>query len=68
MTTITPDNDKLRELDQDLQRAWSEYYDRLQDLSGDAYEQVELQSWETLQNELRRIERRRRLLTVASSR
>ncbi len=68
MTTITPDNDRLRLLDEDLQRAWNEYYDRVQDLTGDAYERAELESWGTLQDELRRIERRRRLLTVATNR
>ena len=67
MTTIAPDTEKLRELDEDERRAWNEYYDNIQDLTGEQYEQVELESWDTLQGELRRIERRRRLLTVSSS-
>jgi hypothetical protein len=68
VATITPDDDKLRELDQDLQRAWTDYYDSVQDLTGEAYEQVEAESWDVLQGELRRIERRRRLLTVVTTR
>jgi hypothetical protein len=67
MTTIAPDTEKLRELDEDERRAWTEYYDNIQDLTGEQYEQVELESWDTLQGELRRIERRRRLLSVANS-
>lgn len=67
MTTIAPDTEKLRELDEDERRAWTEYYDNIQDLTGEQYEQVELESWDTLQGELRRIERRRRLLSVSSS-
>jgi hypothetical protein len=67
VTTIAPDTEKLRELDEDERRAWNEYYDNIQDLTGEQYEQVELESWDTLQGELRRIERRRRLLTVSSS-
>ena len=67
MATIAPDTEKLRELDEDERRAWNEYYDHIQDLTGEQYEQVELESWDALQGELRRIERRRRLLSVSSS-
>jgi hypothetical protein len=67
VTTIAPDTEKLRELDEDERRAWNEYYDNIQDLTGEQYELVELESWDTLQGELRRIERRRRLLSVSSS-
>lgn len=67
MPTIAPDNDKLRELDDEMRRAWNEYYDRVQELTGQEYEQVELESWDTLQGELSRIDRRRRLLSVSSS-
>ena len=67
MTTIAADTEKLRELDEDERRAWTEYYDNIQDLTGEQYEQVELESWDTLQGELRRIERRRRLLNVSNS-
>jgi hypothetical protein len=68
VSAIAGSIDKLRELDQDRQRAWNEYYGSLRDLAGDEYEQVELEAWDSLQGELRRIERRRRLLTVAASR
>jgi hypothetical protein len=67
VTTIAPDTEKLRELDEDERRAWTEYYDNIQELTGEQYELVELESWETLEGELRRIERRRRLLNVANS-
>lgn len=67
MTTIAPDTEKLRELDEDERRAWTEYYDNIQDLTGEQYEQVEMESWDALQGELRRIERRRRLLNVSNS-
>jgi hypothetical protein len=67
VATIAPDTEKLRELDEDERRAWNEYYDNIQDLTGEQYEQVELESWDALQGELRRIERRRRLLIVSSS-
>ena len=67
MPTIAPDNEKQRELDDEMRRAWNEYYDTLQDLTGQEYEQVELDSWDTLQGELDRIDRRRRLLSVSSS-
>jgi hypothetical protein len=61
---IAPDTEKLRELDDEKRRAWNDYYDNVQDLTGEEYEQVELESWDALQGELRRIERRRRLLSV----
>lgn len=67
MTTIAPDTEKLRELDEDERRAWTEYYDDIQELTGAEYEQVELESWDALQGELRRIERRRRLLNAPSA-
>ena len=64
METIAPDTEKLRELDDDTRRAWNDYYDNVQELTGSEYEQVEGESWDALQGELRRIERRRRLLNV----
>lgn len=67
VTTIAPDTEKLRELDDDMRRAWNEYYDNIQELTGEEYERVEAQSWDTLQGELRRIERRRRLLSVSTT-
>lgn len=67
MNTVAPDTEKLRELDDDERRAWNEYYDNVQELTGEEYERVELESWDALQGELRRIDRRRRLLSVANS-
>jgi hypothetical protein len=66
VATIAPDIEKLRELDDDVRRAWHDYYDHIQDLTGAEYEQVELEAWDTLQSELSRIERRRRLLSVTN--
>jgi hypothetical protein len=66
VSTVAPDSEKLRELDQDLAHAWQDYYSRVQDLTGEAYEQAEAEAWEALQGQLRRIERRRRLLSVAN--
>jgi hypothetical protein len=43
------------------------YNDRLRDLAGDEYERVENDSWTELQRELRRLERRRALLTQNST-
>ena len=64
VTTIAPDTEKLRELDDETRRAWNEYYDNVQELTGEEYELVEVESWDALQGELRRIERRRNLLSV----
>lgn len=64
MNTIAPDTDKQREFDDDERRAWNEYYDNIQELTGLEYEQVELEAWDTLQDELRRIEHGRRLLSA----
>lgn len=63
VTTIAHDDEKLRELDADTRRAWSTYSERLRELSGEEYELAEGESWVELQTELRRLERRRRLLT-----
>jgi hypothetical protein len=43
------------------------YSDRLRDLDGEEYERVENDSWTELQRELRRLERRRALLTQNST-
>jgi hypothetical protein len=60
---IAPNSEQNRELDDDTRRAWSAYSERLRELSGDEYERAERESWAKLQNELRRVERRRRSLT-----
>ena len=67
MTAVAHDDEKLRELDADTRRAWSAYSQRLRELSGDEYERAEDESWEELQSELRRLERRRRTLTASST-
>jgi hypothetical protein len=66
VTTIAHDADKLREIDADTRRAWSAYSDRLRELSGEEYEHAEDESWEELQIELSRLERRRRTLDQAA--
>jgi hypothetical protein len=67
VTTIAFDVDRLRELDAGTQEAWRSYRDRLRDLSGDEYERVEVESWDGLQRELRRIARRRKTLIAKSA-
>lgn len=67
MTAIAPDSDQLRRLDDDTRRAWAAYSERLRELSGDAYELAERESWAKLQSELRRVERRRRSLSESST-
>ncbi len=67
MTAIAPDVDKLRKLDDDTRRAWTAYSERLRELSGEEYEQVEHESWTKLQSDLRRVERRRRSLYESST-
>ncbi len=62
MTAIAQDTEKLRELDDGTRRAWKAYSARLQGLSGEEYERTEHESWAELQQELRRLERQRRLL------
>jgi hypothetical protein len=67
VAAIAHDADKLAELDADTRRAWGDYSDRLRELSGEEYERAESESWAKLQNELRRLERRRRTLTQSST-
>lgn len=66
MTIIAPDPEKIRELDARTRRAWSAYSRRLRDLSGAEYERVEGESWDELQLELSRLERRRLALNRTS--
>jgi hypothetical protein len=66
VTTIAHDSEKLRELDADTRRAWSTYSERLRELGGEEYELAEGECWADLQTELRRVERRRRILTQAA--
>lgn len=67
MSTIAPENEKLRELEDDIRRAWLGYHDQILDLTGSEYEQIEPEAWDTLQTELCRVERRRRILIVANA-
>jgi hypothetical protein len=62
LTSIAADDERLRELDADMRRAWGEYSERLRELSGEEYERVEHESWEQLQAELRELERERAAL------
>jgi hypothetical protein len=62
VTTSAPDTERLRELDARTRRAWAAYSRRLRDLSGQEYERVEGESWDELQAELQRLDRRRRAL------
>jgi hypothetical protein len=62
LSPIAYTSDKLRELEEEERRAWSDYSERIRELSGEAYERAEHESWEQLQRELRGLERRRRAL------
>jgi hypothetical protein len=64
VTTIAPNADKLREIDEDTRRAWTAYSESLRALTGEEYELAERESWTRLQTELKRLERRRRVLTT----
>lgn len=59
MTGTESDTEILRELDADTRQAWEHYHDRLRELTGDEYERTELESWDELQSQLQRLERRR---------
>ncbi len=65
MTLIAEDAKKLRALNDETRRAWSAYSERLAELAGEEYERAEDDSWEQLQRELLRLERRRRNLSHA---
>ena len=67
MTAIVHDTDKLREIDDGKRQAWKAYSERLRGLTGDAYDQAEAESWDELQRELRRLERRRKTLSTNST-
>jgi hypothetical protein len=67
MTAVTHDTDKLREIDEGKRQAWSAYIDRLRGLTGEEYDRAESESWDELQRELRRLERRRKTLATNST-
>jgi hypothetical protein len=64
MTATAPDTDRLRELDEDTRIAWSAYSERVRELSGEEYERIESESWDELQAELARLERKREDLSA----
>jgi hypothetical protein len=66
MTSIAPLH-TLRELEEDTRQAWLTYSERLRELSGEEYERVESESWEELQNELRRVDERREQLADSAA-
>jgi hypothetical protein len=66
MTTVAHDAEEARELDADTRRAWNAYSERLRELTGDAYDLAEQESWTKLQVDLRRLDRRRRTLNQTS--
>lgn len=66
MTATTPDTEQLRELEAELRHAWEHYSETLRELSGEEYERVETASWDELQSELERLERRREGLRPAA--
>jgi cell division septum initiation protein DivIVA len=67
MTAIVHVTDKLREIDDGKRQAWRAYSDRLRDLTGEEYDHAENESWDELQRELRRLERRRKTLSTNST-
>jgi hypothetical protein len=67
VTAIAPDSDKLRQLDDEMRRAWTAYSERLRELNGEEYEQAERESWTKLQSELRRVEHKRRSVSQSST-
>jgi hypothetical protein len=67
LTAIAPDIEELRELDEDTRQAWSNYSERLRELTGAEYERVEAESWTELQAELSRLERRREALKAPAA-
>ena len=64
MTAIAPDT---KQLDEDTRLAWTVYRERLRGLTPADYERIEHEAWDELQSELRRVERRRKLLTPGST-
>ena len=64
MTPAATDAQQLRELEEDIRRAWTDYREQLRELSGDEYERAEHDRWTELQDELTALERRRRQLVV----
>jgi hypothetical protein len=64
VTATATEAEKLRELDEDMRRAWADYADVLRELRGAEYDAAEDESWEKLQAQLTRLERRRKRLAA----
>ena len=59
MTSTIPEDAIIRELEEDTRQAWEHYQQQLRELTGDEYERAEAESWDQLQSELQRLDRRR---------
>lgn len=59
MTSIAPQSEHLEALDSETRQAWTNYSERLRELTGEEYERAESESWAELQAELHRLERAR---------
>ncbi len=67
MTTFAPGQDtshRLRELDEDVQRAWSTYRESLLGLEGAEYEEAEQRCWDRLQRKLEEFQHERASLAA----
>lgn len=62
MTSVAPDRDQRSEPDPCTRQAWSDYSERLRELTGEEYERAESESWLKLQTELRRIQQEQETL------
>jgi hypothetical protein len=67
MTSTIPEAEILRELEKDTRDAWEHYQVRLRELTGAEYERVEAKSWDELQSELERLDRRREDLKATAA-
>jgi hypothetical protein len=63
VSAIMQEDELLAHLEAGTAQAWKAYRERLRELSGEEYERVEPEYWAELQRELRRLERRRKLLS-----
>lgn len=63
---IAPETDLRLKVDEDTRQAWIVYSASVRELTGEEYERVESESWSQLQDELRRLERRREQLETAA--
>jgi hypothetical protein len=66
LTSVAPETQLLLELEAGTRQAWSNYSERVRELTGDEYERIESESWSDLQTELRRIEQERETLSASA--